>query len=322
MSSTTKDIAGSGAVTALVGLDTLGVSLVKRGANKKTFAVVKAAEETDMNLTETLKNIVAEGTIEDAAKVEAVAKAEKLTEKGTEALKAVVKMAEAFKDEPGLLAAIVKSMQDGSSDESVKGKSKKAKGKAQIDDDGEEPGDDPEMESKKALAKSLEAIPAAVRAQLEPILKAQQSQVEAAKAQVAQLQAIVKAETDARMEREWLTKAEKHLTHVPGKKPAELAKVLKGLADVSADVAAQQFELLKAASDAVRKSAMLGEIGRSPAAGGEIDAWGEIQALADQLVQKSTSGLSQAEAIAKAMEMKPELYDRYMAEQRMKVRGF
>ncbi len=85
-------------INKLTELDTLGVSLVKRGANRKRFALAKAEEPMDE--IEILKAVLEDDTeFENAEQVaEAIEKAQ-LSAKAQSAVKGALRLLNAFKDE-------------------------------------------------------------------------------------------------------------------------------------------------------------------------------------------------------------------------------
>lgn len=314
----------AGKINALQGLDTLGVSLVKRGANKRTFAITKSEKQMP-TLVETMQNILKDGSLEKPEAVTAIAKSAGLTDKGAAALEGVAKLMEAFADDPALRAAVAKMAEDNT-EESRKAKDAKEKEfppkKGEGKGDGDEDEDDEEKrKAAKKSADALSALPAEVRSQLEGLWKSQEEAVRKAEERVAAAEAIVKAERSLRIEREWIAKAEKELTHVPGKKPAELGKLLKSAADADEKMAQTMYESFKAASDAVKKSNMLREFGSNPAGGESMTAYDAIVAKAQQLVQKGEGSMSLDQAIEKVMKMDPSLYEAYTAEQRERARN-
>lgn len=346
-----KEGVSEGKINMLGSLETLGVSLVKRGANKRMFALTKSAEGNEMKLQEMLKTVIDEGTVENPKKLESIAKSAGLSEKGTAALEAIMKFKDAFADEPGLKKAFAlvakadgtseednstanKADDDEDKDKADKAKkarkTRKANGDADPDDmkkeyeEEEEEETEEEEESrkaKKALAKSLEGLPASVKGSLEAVMKSYEDRLEAAQEQTKELQRIAKSETDLRVEREWITKAEKHLTHIPGEKPVELAKSLHKMAKSDPAEAAKQFERLKKSSEAIRKSAMFRDVGTGNTGDGSMTAYDEIQSKVEQMVIKSEGKLSREQATVKIMQSFPDLYAKADEEHQERIRN-
>ena len=316
---------------------------MKFGANKKRIALTKGAPETHaMKLAEVLKTIIDEGDFDK----EAVAKAARdagLSEKAAEALQAVAKMKDAFADEKGFKEAVaVITKLDGAEGDDEVGKLKKkvkelednianAKNKAKAppfgsedDEDGDEDMSEEDKKKKrakkKAMAKSLADLPEDVRKSLAPILLEQQEQIAKAHGEKAELEKVLKAERDERIEKEWIQKAEKELSHVPGKSSKELGAMLKSLNDVSPELAESQFSVMKQASALIKKSALFQSMGTT-VPGGALSAEDELDQLAKGIVAKGGEKLTYQEAYEKAMELNPEVYDRYQQEKRAMIRG-
>lgn len=96
-----------------------------------------------------------------------------------------------------------------------------------------------------------------------------------------------------------------------GKKPEELAPVLKSLKAAGGTAYADMIALLDSAKDMVEKSGVFGEIGKRGNAGNSADdAWAQIEAAADEIA-KSNVGMTRAQAIEKACDAHPELVRDY-----------
>jgi len=96
-----------------------------------------------------------------------------------------------------------------------------------------------------------------------------------------------------------------------GKKPEELAPVLKGLKAAGGTAYADMIAVLDSAVQTVEKSGVFGEIGKRGNGGSEPDdAWGKIE-VAAQEIAKSNTGLTYAQAIDKACLDHPELLEAY-----------
>lgn len=96
-----------------------------------------------------------------------------------------------------------------------------------------------------------------------------------------------------------------------GKKPEELAPVLKGLKAAGGTAYADMIAVLDSAVQTVEKSGVFGEIGKRGNGGSETDdAWGKIEVAAQEIV-KSNSGMTYAQAIDKACLDHPDLLEAY-----------
>lgn len=97
-----------------------------------------------------------------------------------------------------------------------------------------------------------------------------------------------------------------------GKKPEELGAVLKSLAAVGGTAYADMIGVLDANLAMVEGSGVFGEIGKrgGSAATGADDAWGKIEAAANEII-KSKPDMRWADAIDQACMQNPELLDKY-----------
>lgn len=110
---------------------------------------------------------------------------------------------------------------------------------------------------------------------------------------------------------------EKELTEIAkkyeiiGKKPEELVPVLKSLKNAGGTAYADMISVLDASVEAVNKSSMFAEIGKSGGYGGsETDAWTKIEKKADE-IQTANPKMSRAMAIDAACQQNPQLVHEY-----------
>jgi hypothetical protein len=311
----TSTLKAQGDAAALTELDTIEVSLVTRGANGKTVAFTKAAEQpnTDPQFVEVLKSLVESGEIDGAEAVETIVKDTKLSSKGADALRAALKIVSAFRDEAGMPAAFAQVVKMSCSPTTEKDSTPGASDEP----DGEDDEDAEVPQNKKRSAKMADAqaasnppqkaeLPAEVRAQVDALQKAHAD----AQKQISDLQSVLKAERDERVTKEFVTKAEKDFAHVPGKSAQEIGAMLKTLNDIDPKLAATQMELLAAIDATISKSAAFREVGIASSTGAD-DAYVELQKVAVDL-QKSDPALTRAKALVKAQETRPELYQAYL----------
>ena len=94
-----------------------------------------------------------------------------------------------------------------------------------------------------------------------------------------------------------------------GKKPEELAPVLKSLKAAGGTAYDDMIAVLDSAVQTVEKSGVFGEIGKRGTAANE-DPWGKIEKVADEF-QKDNVNLTRAQAIEKACDAHPELVREY-----------
>lgn len=94
-----------------------------------------------------------------------------------------------------------------------------------------------------------------------------------------------------------------------GKKPEELAPVLKSLKAAGGTAYNDMIAMLDSTKETVEKSGVFGEIGKRGNAVSE-DPWGKIEKVADE-IQKSDVNLTRSQAIDKACAAHPELVREY-----------
>lgn len=96
-----------------------------------------------------------------------------------------------------------------------------------------------------------------------------------------------------------------------GKKPEELAPILKSLKAAGGTAYDDMIAVLDSTKETVEKSGVFGEIGKRGNGGNASDdAWAQIEAAADEIA-KSDVNLTRSEAIDKACSMHPELVREY-----------
>ena len=95
-----------------------------------------------------------------------------------------------------------------------------------------------------------------------------------------------------------------------GKKPEELAEVLKSLKSVGGSAYDDMIGLLDSSLSAVEKSGIFDEIGKRGGADTSEDAWGKIEGYAHEIA-KSKPEMSWAQAVDAACEAHPELVQEY-----------
>lgn len=110
---------------------------------------------------------------------------------------------------------------------------------------------------------------------------------------------------------------EKELTEIAkkyeiiGKKPEELVPVLKSLKSAGGSAYTDMIGILDASVEAVSKSSMFTEIGKSGGyGGGEPDAWSKIEKKADE-IQVANPDMNRQAAIDKACQQNPQLVHEY-----------
>lgn len=258
-------------------------------------------------MNEEIMKAVLETEVDEEAKlVESIDKAG-LSDKAVNALKAALRILNAFKEELPTdaldkLASAAGYPKPGNGYPSPQEKQK-------------------EKEEPKPCAKSKE-----LPKEVQDAMTTQNDALDALRKQNEIIEKQLKTERDLREEAEWTQKAKTSLSHFPGKSSEELGKILKSLSDVSPEVAKQQFEAMKSASDLIATSSAVHEAGL--AAKGEStpsSAMVEIVKMADALVEKSSDvNLTRERAIRRVIDSPrgKELYNKYLAENPAQVSAF
>lgn len=163
----------------------------------------------------------------------------------------------------------------------------------------------------------MEDLPEDIRKQLEEVaeLKKKAAEAEELKKRVEEAEALAKAEREERLKKEYIAKVASYQA-LPVQ-PEEFGLVLKALAEKAPEEYAKLEGVLKAADEALAKSELFREVGRSGA--GESTAWAKVEAMAKEIVQKN-AGMTKEQAIAKVLRDNPELYSAYRAETEGKVK--
>jgi hypothetical protein len=306
------------------------VSLVPKGANRKHFLIVK--QEEPMADNELLQAIL-DAELQDEERINEVLKAQGLSEKATNAVKGALRILNAFKDELpkdilNTLASLAGYGYAPAPTEKARGKKEEdeeygefeygEKGKKKARGKKEEEEEETEKAGKKYPAPvkkadgtfDLSAVPDELRPTLEVIFKEHEQAVRKAQ----ELEAVLKAEQDRRKTLEFVERA-KQYTHLPIN-PDEFGPVLKQISESAPEAFQKLEQVLKAADENLRVAGSLKPVGRDSTGTGGNTAWDQICALASQLVEKSEHKLSFEAAVDKVLQSRPDLYRRYLDEQR------
>jgi adenine-specific DNA glycosylase len=282
----------------LTNLETIEVSLVPKGANKKKFLIYKSDEEGEKMEIEVLKKLL-ETEITNNLEVEELMKAMKISDKAKNAVTAALRILTAYKGElpQGLFASLSELAGVTKAIETTKSIDKKG---------GIE-------KMKKEDIEKME-IPEEMKKNLEIVFKENEDMVKVTKTlqeQITKGEEKFKQSEDVRLIKEF-TEIAKTYDKI-SINPDEFGKIMKELADVATPESMTKLqEVLKSANELIAKGDAFKEIGSS--AQGESDAWGKIEAIAKEL---AVSGkMSKEVAITKALELNPDLYSAYLNEGR------
>ena len=297
----------------LLDLDVREVSLVDRPAIRRKFLVVKRDElnEKDANMQNSEDNLqqseffFCEESEEQALEKGmhgSYGKEEEKEEEEEEAEKEKKAASKKPKKKGGHLES---ELEEESEDEEASDKKKKKKETKKMDNS--QSSASVSFSKRNDGSYDLAGVPEEMQATVEAICK----QHEAAVQKAAELEEILKAERDERLRRDFVEKAEKEFSNIPGT-AAEIGILLKSLNDLDVEVAEKVESIFKAVDAQLSNSAALEEIG-SPASDIEMSAWGKIEKQAEELITKGVVS-SKAAAISKVLEINPALYSEYLKE--------
>jgi hypothetical protein len=308
-------------IHTLTGLETVGVSLVRRGANKKKFAIFKSEEGMADNLEELeILKAVVETPMEQEPNPAEILKAE-LSDKALTAAKGMMRLASAFKDEPGMeqilgklasMSGIKKpEKQDKACPKTEKKKSESKEGDKPLDFKKEEPKGDDGMKDEDTVKtkKSLDDLPDEMKLQVEKLWKSHDEAIKKAEG----LEKVLKAERDERLKKEFIAKAEVEYDRLKAE-PKELGEVLKSLHTLDHELGAKVEEILKSANEVIKQADAFKEIGTSHSRDAGGSAWGKIEQMANSIVEKGEEQLTKSQAIDRVMQQNPTLYSEYINE--------
>ncbi|MGB9886746.1 MAG: hypothetical protein ACPLRW_07110 [Moorellales bacterium] len=258
---------------------------------------------------EEILKAVLETELDNEKKVDEVLKAAKLSEKAQNAVKGALRLLNAYKDE---LPKDCMRMMAELAGYGYPEPAEKAKDKGEDEKKKKEKYGYPAPTKKADGSLDFSNIPEEVRPMIEALWKEHEEAVKKAQ----ELEQVLKAEREERLRKEYVQKAATEFANLPIK-PEEFGLVLKGLAEKAPEEYAKLEGVLKAANEAIEKGALFAEIGRS---GGLVggSAMAKIEEVAKSLVQKDAS-MTKEQAIAKALELHPELYTEYLQETQRRV---
>jgi hypothetical protein len=305
------------AINALTDLETLEVSLVPAGANKKGHFPIKKARDVDMS--DTLHAVLDAPSSSDEH-FEQVIKSAELDGEGGDAIRGAMKILSAYSDvvDPAKAAALVaKAFSEKAEDEDEDEKKEEEAEKAEEEEEAPKPDEAvdeeeaveeeateelDEEEKRKSLTKSLDGVPSAIRKELERVWKAN-----------ADLEKVLKQERDEKARKEFVAKAAEHYPNLPGITSDELGLIMKTLHDLDGQVAEKLEQVLKAANTAIASGDVFAEMGTN-AEGGSGSAYGRLDSIAKELVSKSAGSQSYAKSFEQALTENPDLYNTYLNE--------
>lgn len=296
-------------VTSLKDVRTHEVSLVESGANlKRRFPIMKAARGNTMKMEDILVEVLkAEGRSEAIAKLEEDMEKMELPEDAKAAISAAMKLLESFSDMMPVSDALqaLRTANGEKVEVEIEASEEEEAEKAEHEDEEMKKEDEEEE-----LKKSLGELPDAARAAVEALWKSNRELVEKSQ----KLESELGQELAKRERGEFIAKSEKSLCNIPGHSLEEVCDLVLEAKARDADFGARIEKALTAASNGMKGGATLVEAGSNAPVEVSGDAWGRIQQLAQEEIQKSQGKMDMPVAIAKAIQTNPKLYAEYQAE--------
>jgi len=295
--------------TELRELETVEVSLVDKGANKRTFAI-KKSEKKEMDVIEA---ILAAPFEKGDAIMDRLKKAE-LSEQAVEGIKSAVQILSAFQEE--VPANLLKDLMalGGFSKQEEEEDEEKPEAAEEAAPDGETPEADEEEEAEKQedeeedeeeMQKRLAALPKNMRSMVEQLWKSNKSAITKAEELEAKIK---KAEDEKRLsECVAIAKAEFGALPVKADNLGSFIKSLDGM-----DNADFVLGLLRSSNEMIAANGLTTEIGKSTSVTNDKTSIAKAERMADALMEKE--GITKAKALASVWKNNPSLYAEYQQE--------
>ena len=271
-------------ITMLGSLYTAELSLVKRGANARRFAVTKGM---DMDLNEVMQTVLSTEAEGEKALVQTL-KSAGLEDDAVQVAVAQYRLQHGFKDKvtKEAFAEVAKAA-------------------------GYEPAKKPEPVSKSEPQRST--TPAGMPPEMEAVWKAQQTALTEQKERADKMEAELAEVRKSAQRKDYVAKCEREFSHVPGMNAEQMADMLMQAHAVSKEFGESLEKQWAETAQVVKKSALLGSSGsRGSSDGG--NAWDKMQGMVKELVQKSAGEISEAKALDIVMQQNPDLYQEYLGE--------
>lgn len=278
-------------------LDVFEVSLVNKPANGRPFYMTKNADK-DPQMDDKILAIIETPASNEAA-LDAFISKEEMSEDAVRAVRAALRLLDAFRDE--IPSDTLNGLADAAGmDRREEEETEPEKGYRSLHQGDESGGD----------AYKSEDLPAELRPVIEKLF---QSNKEYA-GRVTELENVLKSERDERLVKSETDRVSKSYGHVPGANAAKIADMLIAIRKSSPDHATEIEELLAATERAMvaKADGAFEETGVSTTEATSGSAWGRIEGLANELIQKS--GVTRAKAIDKVLTDNPELYADYLSD--------
>jgi colicin import membrane protein len=297
-------MADSKKTNELVELETVEVSLVDKGANRRTFAIRKAEKQT----MQVIDAILSAPFEHKEAVAEHLKKAE-MSPQATEAVEAAMQLLSAVQEEmpedmmKQLMAMAGMSKQEEEEEEAPEATEEAAEALAEegaeaAEEETEKEDDEEEMQ------KRLASLPEEMRGMVEQLWKSNRSEI----AKREELEAQIKKADEEKRLGDFIAKARQDFPSLPAK-AEELGAFISGL---DGEAAAFAQSLLKSANEMIATGGITSEIGKSSTDAQELDSISKAERMAAEIVEKE--GITKAAAKGRVWKNNPELYAAYLQE--------
>lgn len=284
-------------VTALTDVETLEVSLVKRGANQKRIAIAKTEEPMPKTMEQILKEAL-EMPLEEEDQIDEKLSKEGLSPEAAGAVKAALRALEAFKDELPDMPKVLEMLSGLLGIEAAPESEVKAEDEAAA----------PELDEMK---KKLDELWKSNAEQTE-LLKKSEERAVAAELAKAEVESTLQAERDAKEFAELVEHCTKSFPFVLGS-AEDKAKTLKVLRGASPDQANVIEASWKTANDQIASSQILKSLGTESAPSAALSASQKMDARIAE-VRAAKPSMSREQALALVLKTDKSLFADYAAE--------
>ena len=285
-------------INMLTNVQTAEVSLVRRGANNKRFALTK--EDRSMKFAALLTTVLATEAEGESKLVETLKAAGK-DEEAIEVAVANFRIQTGFKDKLSKeeLATVTKA----AGLEVVV---------AKADDDEEDPEKPGFFKNGKKMP-FKKTTPVDMPVEMQKTFDDQAAEMAVIKKENADNKAELVALQKESKRKEYVAKCATEFSHVPGMSSDEMGDMLQEAYEVSDNFGKRLEKQWGETSNAIKKSALLSSQGVAHSTHDGSSAWGKMETLAKEYVAKDAT-LTVDSAMGKVMSEHPELYQEYLAE--------
>jgi hypothetical protein len=286
-------------INMLTNVQTAEVSLVRRGANNKRFALTKTKDQT-MQISELLKTVL-DTEAEGEAKLVETLKAQGSDQDSIDVAVANFRIQSGFKDK--LSKEQFEEVAKAAGFEVTKAK--------KADDDEEDEGNPFGGKKKKKTAKSH--VPADMPVEMRKAFDEQAAALETLRKESDEKDARIEKIEKESIRKELVAKCASEFSHVPGMNAEEMGTMLQKAYEVSEDFGKQLEGQWAETSVALKKSSLLQTQGTTHSSHDGSSAMGKMEALAKEYIAKDPN-MTHDVAIGKVMGDHPELYNEYLNE--------